>query len=209
MAVNNRVRVAGSGFTAFTFMNEPIVFAEQIGHQSQQPVAPATPIHPMDEPYPVQIITPAAAGPGTLVLQLTELYNSKVWERLGSKLGYNTGQQPGPWYSNTAANGGLAEGILKGAVDIVDVFIRLSQLDPDTINVTKYIRPPMLYGDRTKQVRPFIEVFRNCVISDIRDDEQVGVGTMQIVKTVTVMYTHTMNNSTGTLRSPEALRHRI
>jgi hypothetical protein len=206
MAVpRNRVRVAGSGFTMFTFMGEPIAFAEQIGHTSAQPVAPATPIHPMDEPYAAQIITPAAAGPGTLVLQLTELYGSKVWERLGQEVGLRADQIPSPGWNNVATNqAGSGGKLLDNAVDIVDVFLRISRLDPGTVNVTKFIRAPRLYNDTTKP-GAYVEQFMNCVISDIEDGEQVGVGTMQLTKNVTVMYTHTMLNN----RLPEALRVRI
>src|SRR3954462_4057207 len=86
--VRNRARVAGSGFTAFLWDNKPILFARQISHQSPTPVGPGTvPIHPMDEPYPVELITPLAASMGTITLELYDLYGSKVWERLATYLG--------------------------------------------------------------------------------------------------------------------------
>jgi hypothetical protein len=192
----NRVRVAGSGFTAFFFGGQPIAFCEQVSHTSAQPVAPATPIQPMDEPRPVQIITPAAGGPGTIVLQLTELYLSKVWDRLGADLGYD--QAKGvldPTFTNPGTANTVGVGIggpLNGAVDIVDVFIRISQLPPNSVNVVKYIRPPALGGNTAQ--KPFVEQYMGCVISDIEDGEQVGVASMQIVKNVTVMYTHVLRN---------------
>jgi hypothetical protein len=192
----NRVRVAGSGFTAFFFGGQPIAFCEQVSHTSAQPVAPATPIQPMDEPRPVQIITPAAGGPGTIVLQLTELYLSKVWDRLGATLGYGNGAFADaesftrPGLSNSANIGD--KGPLNGAVDIVDIFIRISQLPPNSVNVVKYIRPPALAGD--PQQKPFVEQYMGCVISDVEDGEQIGVATMQVVKNVTVMYTHVLRN---------------
>jgi hypothetical protein len=192
----NRVRVAGSGFTAFFFGGQPIAFCEQVSHTSAQPVAPATPIQPMDEPRPVQIITPAAGGPGTIVLQLTELYGYKVWDRLGVTLGYSS-EGPAANASNftrpgESNNANLGDGLLSGAVDIVDVFIRVSQAPPNTINVVKYIRPPALGGE-PKQ-KPFTEEYMGCVISDIEDGEQVGVASMQVVKNITVMYTHVLRN---------------
>lgn len=194
--VRNRVRVAGSAYTAFTFGGQPIAFAEQISHASGAPVAQATPIHPMDEPYAVQIITPAAMGPGTLTLALTDLYRSKVWDRLGAQLGYADGSVANntdftkPGGSNEVS---IGEAILAGAVDIVDVFVRISQAPPGTVNVVKYIRPPLMYGD-TQRGKPFVEQYVNCVVSDIDDGEQVAVGTMQVVHNVTVMYTHKLRN---------------
>lgn len=192
----NRVRIAGSGFTAFFFGGQPIAFCEQVSHTSAQPVAPATPIQPMDEPRPVQIITPAAAGPGTIVLQLTELYLSKVWDRLGADLGLDQTKgifNPSFTSPGTANTVGVAgKGPLNGAVDIVDVFVRISQLPPNSVNVVKYIRPPALGGDTAQ--KPFVEQYMGCVISDIEDGEQITVGSMQIVKNITVMYTHVLRN---------------
>src|SRR6476469_8420316 len=79
----NRARVGGSGFTVFAWMNQPILFARQISHQSPAPVGPGTvPIHPIDTPYPVELVTPMAATMGTLILELYELYGSTIWERL-------------------------------------------------------------------------------------------------------------------------------
>lgn len=201
----NRVRVGGSGFTAFFFMGQPIAFCEQVSITTGQPVAPATPIQPMDEPYPVQIITPAAAGPGTMVLQLTELYGSKTWDRLGGKIGLskqhvaNSGLDPG---SSTAVS--IGDGILNGLVDIVDVFIKISQQPPGTVEVVKYINPPALYG-MTQGSGAYSETYRNCVIANIEDGETIAVGTMQIVKNITVMYTHVLRNK----QTPLALQGRI
>jgi hypothetical protein len=203
----NRVRVGGSGFTAFFFMGKPIAFAEQVSLTTAQPVAPATPIQPMDEPYPVQIITPAAAGPGTMVLQLTELYGHKVWDRLGGDLNYgqgvkhtdNTGVVPG-----TSTSVSIGNGLLDGLVDIVDVFIKISQQPPGTVEVVKYINPPALFG-MDQGSGAYSETYRNCVIANIEDGEQIAVGTMQIVKNITVMYTHTLRNK----GLPLALRSRI
>src|SRR3954464_292066 len=114
VGVRNRVRVGGSGFTVFTWQSQPIGFARQIGHTSPAPVGPGpVAIHPIDEPYPIQVITPAAAGMGTLTLELYELYGGKVWDRLGAKVNTN---------SNTRVVGD-DQTTLRGAVDLVDVFI--------------------------------------------------------------------------------------
>lgn len=189
MALRNRVRVGGSGFTVFTFGGQPIAFAQQIQHTSPTPVGPGpVAIHPMDEPYPVQVITPAASGMGSLTLNLYELYNSKVWDRLGAQLGY-VGTPAGPLGNSN--NGSFGNSILNGAVDLVDVFIRIAEQPAGTVNVVKYIRPPLLGGT---QGRPYSEEYHNCVITNIIDGEAIEVGTMEVTKQVTVAYTHMTRN---------------
>lgn len=182
--LRNRVRVGGSGFTIFTFGGQPIAFAQQISHVSPQPVGPGpVPIHPMDEPYPVQVITPAASGMGSLTLRLFELYNEKVWDRLGSKIGSSSN----PFSGQSSNNLSFGESVLTGAVDLVDVFIRIAEQPPGTVNVVKYIRPPLVGGT---QGEPYFEAYHGCVITDIQDGEQIEVGTMEVTKIVTVGYTH-------------------
>lgn len=187
----NRVRVGGSGFTLFTFAGQPIAFCEQVAHTSPQPVAPPVAIHPMDEPYPVQVITPAAAGMGSLTLRMYELYDEKVWDRLGASV---SGQGGAP-YSELANQLNTSGGPLNGAVDIVDIFIRIAEKNPGDVNVVKYIRPPDLGG--TTGV-PYSEQYHGCVITDVQDGEQITVGTMEVVKILTVGYTHITR---GTQRS--------
>lgn len=187
MALRNRVRVGGSGFTVFTFGGQPIAFAQQIQHTSPAPVGPGpVAIHPMDEPYPVQVITPAASGMGSLTLNLYELYNSKVWDRLGATLGY-VGEPAGPLGNSNSGEFSFGAAILNGAVDLVDVFIRIAEADPGTVNVVKYIRPPLLGGTAGT---PYAEQYHNCVITNIIDGEAVEVGTMEVTKQITVAYTH-------------------
>jgi hypothetical protein len=177
----SRVRVGGSGFTIFTFGGQPIAFAQQVSHTSPTPVGPGpVAIHPMDEPYPVQVITPAASGMGSLTLNLFELYNSKVWDRLGAEVGLDAS-------SNEAFQNGFGNAILSGAVDLVDVFIRIAEAPAGTVNVVKYVRPPLLQGVTQA---PYAEQYHNCVITNILDGEQIEVGTMEVIKQVTVAYTH-------------------
>jgi hypothetical protein len=192
MALRNRVRVGGSGFTLFTFGGQPIAFAQQVSHTSPTPVGPGpVAIHPMDEPYPVQVITPAASGMGSLTLNLYELYNSKVWDRLGARLGFEDGAAGGALGNN---NGGtFGDSVLAGAVDLVDVFIRIAEQPPGTVNVVKYIRPPVL-GGNPNLAKPYSEEYHGCVITNILDGEAVEVGTMEVIKQVTVAYTHMTRN---------------
>ena len=166
----NRVRVGGSGFTVFHWRNQPLAFARQVSHTSTAPVGPGpVPIHPMDTPYPVQVITPQAAGMGTLTLELYELYGAQIWERLGA----SAGQQ---------ATGGD----FNGAVDIVNIF-RVQAALRDPINVVKYIKPPMLRGSTMKA---YTEEYHNAVITNVLDGETIEIGTMEVLKQITIGYTH-------------------
>lgn len=178
----NRARVGGSGFTIFTFGGQPIAFAQQVGEVSPTPVGPGpVAIHPLDEPYPVQVITPAASGMGSLTLDLYELYNEKVWDRLASDV-HGTPQSPfGGINSNDISTGG---GIFNGAVDLVDVYIRQAEFD-GSLNVVKYIRPPVIGGQKGQ---PYAEQYHGCVITNITDGENINVGSMEIIKQVTVAY---------------------
>lgn len=181
---NNRVRVGGSGYTVFLFGGQPIVYAQQVSHTSPQPVSPATPIHPMDEPYAVEIITPAAAGPGTLTFNLYELYGSTVVERLGASV---TGRS-GSGVTSAGATIATPSSTFSQAVDIVDVFIKQAQADPASLMVVKFIRPLPTAGSANKPVNPYSEEYHGCAITNVIEGEQIEVGTMEVIKQVTVMY---------------------
>jgi len=162
----NRARVGGSGFTVFAWMNKPILFARQISHQSPAPVGPGTvPIHPMDTPYPVELVTPMAATMGTITLELYELYGSTVWERLTE-----------------------LEDLPKagGPVDIVGIFKAVSNTKKP-ITIFKYIRSPSIRGASFKT---YTEEYHNCVVSQVMDGETIEVGTMEVLKQMVVNYTH-------------------
>ena len=162
----NRARVGGSGFTVFAWMNKPILFARQISHQSPAPVGPGTvPIHPMDTPYPVELVTPMAATMGTITLELYELYGSKVWERLAGLAGDNGNNGP---------------------VDIVGIFKAVSNMG-QPITIFKYVRSPSIRG---KPFDTYTEEYHNCVISQVMDGETIEIGTMEVLKQMVVNYTH-------------------
>ena len=185
---SNRVRVAGSGFTIFTFGGQPIAVAQQVAETSPTPVGPGpVAIHPIDEPYPVQVITPAASGMGSLTLNLYELYNQKVWDRLAADVKGTVANPFGGVGSNDINTAG---GVFDGAVDLVDVFIRQAEY-PRALNVVKYIRPPVIGG---KQGLPYAEQYHGCVITNIVDGEQIEVGSMEIIKQVTVAYRYKTRN---------------
>jgi hypothetical protein len=155
-----RVRVGGSGFTTFRWRGQVIAFARQISHTSPTAVGPgAVPIQPMDAPKPLQIITPAASGMGTLVLELYELYGAQVWERLAG---------------------------LEQTIDLVDIF-RTQAAEATPITVTKFIKPPNLGTGKNEY---YTEEYHNCVVTNVADGETIEIGTMEVLKQVTIGYTH-------------------
>lgn len=171
----SRARVGGSGFTVFAWQNKPILFARQISHQSPTPVGPGTvPIHPMDTPYPVELITPQAATMGSITLELYELYYSSVWERLHALSTAPTEK----------GEGETSPG--HGPVDIVGIFQNIANMG-DPLRIFKYIRPPRIRGLRSN---PYTEEYHNCVVSQLNDGETIEVGTMEVLKTMVVNYTH-------------------
>lgn len=164
-SIPNRTRVGGSGFTSFFWQNQPIAFCRQLAHTPPTPVGPGpTPIQPLDEPYAIDIITPAAQTVGTLQLELYELYNRKVWDHLA---------------------------IISGAIDIVNIMIKVAA-SATPIQIVKVIQPPTLGGQvgGTGQGKYF-DIFHNCVITAVEDGETIEIGTMEITKRISVMYTHT------------------
>lgn len=163
-------RVGGSGFTVFTWEGKPIGFAQAVAHQSPQPVAPPEAIQPMDQRYPLQIITPAALGPGTLQLQMYEMYNRKVWDRIMEVV-------------DSKHKGGFNR--LSTYNDLVEVFIRLANIGRG-ITCSKIIYAPNEAGNRS---RYSAENYHNATITDIRDDEDIDIGRMSIIKAMTIQYT--------------------
>lgn len=195
----NFVRRGGSGFTIFSFGGQPIAFCQQVAHTSPRPVGQgASAIQPMDEPYPIEIITPAAAGMGQIVLNLFELFGSgghasKAWDRLGAPLGGTTGQPFGSSaQTNVSTLLSLSQGgIFAGAVDIVDIFIRQAQASPSQTQVVQYIRPP---ANPNGAQNPYFIQYVGCAITDVQDGEQIDVGTLEVIKQVTVAYRYQLRD---------------
>ena len=169
----NRVRIGGSGITTFTFGGQLITFCQEVQHTTPSFVGQgAAAIQPLDEPYPVEIITPFAAGPGTLVLNLLDLFGktadgSKVWDRLGTQFGS------------------------QNLVDIVDIALAQAALDPSQMQIVKYVHALPLAGTTVAQ---YAEQYHGCVIVDVRDDEDIQVGTLAIIKQITVNYRYSTRN---------------
>lgn len=168
--LRNRARIGGSGFTVFAWGAKPVLFARQISHQTPAPVGPGTvPIHPMDTPYPVELITPMAATMGTITLELYELWGSTIWQRLESA-GTGLGKNP--------------EG--NGPVDLVGIFKEVAERG-SPITIFKYVRFPSRNGQAPGS---YTEEYHNCVVSQVQNGETIEVGTMEVLKQMVVNYTH-------------------
>ncbi len=89
--------------------------------------------------------------------------------------------------------GRVYDQFVENADDLVDVFNAVAS-DPEPISVTKFVFPPAGSG-----VNPYHITYKNCVISDVKEGEELEVGTMQLMKDVTIMYTQAVPSDT-TLR---------
>jgi len=194
----NFTRRGGSGFTIFTFGGQPIVFCQEVQHTSPQPVGQGVAaIQPMDEPYPVEIVTPAAAGMGTITLNLIELFGgsgnvSKVWDRLGLGAASATVPFGSAGFQDTSQFASLSgQGDFTSAGDIVDIFIKQATLTPTQMQIVQVIRPPATAG---ASVQPGFIQYIGCVITNVMDGETVDVGTLQIIKQITVAYRYSLRN---------------
>jgi hypothetical protein len=222
-------RRGGSGFTVFVFGGVPVAFAQQVSHQAPRFVNNPSFIQPMDEPYVVEILTPVAASVGTLVLNLYDLWSneqssqsivSKIWDRLGAGgNGDGTGGSANTIPGRSSGQGytGLSGGgIFAGASDIVDVAIAQAQATPSQMSIVQYIRqiPNMQsgsigVGNTTTGINGnsgYVH-YHGCTITDVRDDETVQIGTLEVVKQITVNYTYSTRSGANNTNWAIALRN--
>lgn len=169
-----KFRVGGSGFTVFLWDNKPIAFAQSVTHNAPRPVATSTEIQPLDARYPLAIITPGAIRSGSFEIQIFEMYNSNVWDD----------------FVKTS-----------GLVDLSEIFLDLAARNTP-VSMMRVINPPKTLEGQAQ--KPYGYIYYNCVIMDGMFNEPIDVTTMQIVKNLTVGYTHSSkigaapNNLTNT-----------
>jgi hypothetical protein len=72
---------------------------------------------------------------------------------------------------------------LAGSNDLQEVFLRVANT-PNAIDMTKYVFPP-----KGSKVGDYSETYHNCVITNVLDGETIEVGTMEVLKQVTIGYT--------------------
>lgn len=165
-----RVRIGGSGFTVFHWLDPGVSgpgsgvnligYAENVTVNPIQPVAAPEVIQPLNAQRPLEIITPGAATNGTITLTLVELYNKAIWQRF-----------------STLAN----------SQDIVDIFRTMASRSQG-IHLTKMIKPST--GDKN-----YWETFYNVVVASVEDNgETIDVRTMSVQKQMTLWYTHSLKS---------------
>lgn len=165
-------RVGGAGFTVFHFAGSPIAYAQALGYNSPQPVAAPVAIQPMDQPRPIQIVTTIAITGGQVQLQMYETFNAKVWDQIMQIIDSSR--------SNTTNQKGVYN-------DLSDILLRMASLGKG-ISATKLVQPPRPIGPN--KIGFVTDTMHNCVITDVRDDEQIQVGTVELVKPITIQFTH-------------------
>lgn len=155
-----KFRVGGSGFTAFVWDGKPIAFANNVTHNAPMPVSRAVEIQPLDSRYPLQIITPGAITGGSFQVSLFEMYNQNIWDD----------------FVKTS-----------GLVDLSEIFLDLAARN-NPVSMIRVINPPKVLDG--KQQQPYGYMYHNCVIMDSMFNETIDVTTMQILKSLTIGYTH-------------------
>src|SRR3979411_2066259 len=91
---NGRVRVVGSGYTAFLYQGSAIAFAEGGEGSGRTGFSdlgqPFQFIHPLGSSHPVEIATSRVLQGGTLILTIRELWSAPVWQQLVGLAGAKT-----------------------------------------------------------------------------------------------------------------------
>lgn len=159
---NGKVRVVGSGYSAFTYGGKVIAFLEQVDDSGQRAFsdagAPYQFIQPLGNTHPTEIAVSRVLQGGTLSLTIRELWNLYVWEQLAGLLGTR---------------------------NIVDIFDQLAR-SAAYVTCQLVIKPPQGTG-----YKPRGKSYHNCTIVDIGDNDTITVGALAVTKGIVVAYTHT------------------
>lgn len=156
-----RVRVAGHSYSLWLWGETPVAYCTNVSHTSPQPLASAVAVQPLNYVRPAEIVTGRAIGPGEISMTVTELYGHKPWQHLG----------------------GSFDGDIE---DLADVFHKvqksLTEFGATPIRFARVIRPP--------QGGVWVEKYYGIRVTDIREDENVSVETLQNTFGMTIQYTH-------------------
>lgn len=77
---------------------------------------------------------------------------------------------------------------LTGERDLAAIFKAVAD-KPNNIQLVKVVKPPLGSG-----LGPYSERFNRCVITNVEDGEVIEVGTMEVMKRITIGYTSTNRN---------------
>lgn len=168
--VDPRVRVAGHSYSLWIWGQSPVAYCTNVRHTSPQPLAAAVAVQPLNYVRPAEIVTGRAVGPGEISMTVTELYGVKPWQHLGGSFQNEDTIQ-----------------------DLADVFHKvqrdLTEFSNTPITFVRVIRPP---GGGV-----FLEKYYGIRITDIREDENVAVETLQNTFDITIQYTYKRRRGNG------------
>lgn len=164
MAAPRRARVGGSGYTTFywdgTGSNKLIAFARNVEH-----------------------VSPAPVGPGAVPIHpLGEQHPIEIITPTAT----SSGQITLELYELYNKKVWDELSIIAGSNDLTEIFKAVAATKND-IKMYKIINPPRGAGNNDKKRT---DVYHGCVITNVADGEAIEVGTMEILKRVTIGYTH-------------------
>lgn len=133
-------------------------------------------------------VSPAPVGPGAVPIQpLDERHPVEIITPAAISMGQVTVELY-ELYGYTAWEdlAGIAQ-----SVDLQQIFQKVANTSTP-IDMTKIVNPP----DGSK-IPNYWEVYHNCVITNVLDGETIEVGTMEILKQITIGYTHVTRSNTN------------
>jgi hypothetical protein len=167
----NRARQTGSAFTAWTLKsgtsNKILALCQEVTHRSPQPVTGAVEVHPLNYVRPTEIIVPRAITHGEITMTVLETFDKNIWGTLREV--FTT----------------LPEGIN----DLADFFTwmmtdaAVNDSGGSSLWLQRIVRNPNSTTWRVK-------TFKNARVVDIRDDESATVDSLVNPLSMTVWYTH-------------------
>lgn len=72
---------------------------------------------------------------------------------------------------------------ITGSTDLAEIFAKVAEQE-NPISVHMVVKPPLPGG------APYYKTFHGCVVTNARDDEQINVASMQVMKDITIWATH-------------------
>lgn len=85
-----KARIGGSGLTTMTWRGTKLSYMQTLADSTPQPQGAVSPVQPLDEPVPLEIVTPLAVGAGSISLSFFELWNEPAWAQLPGLENTNT-----------------------------------------------------------------------------------------------------------------------
>lgn len=169
-------RVGGSGYTVLHWKGSPLLYCRTLTETPPRLVGGGTAdIQGIDDYAPREIVFARAAGSGSMTLEVFEKWEREVWEHLSDD-----------WRGVGIDNIGAADDDNdrdKPRDTIVDLMKKSAR--DGSVSCFKIIKPPGRNRKRRKVV------YHGAVITDFSmADPPITVGTMEVIKTITVSYTH-------------------